>query len=271
MRLTSSLLLSLLLAACLTPLNSPSEPVEASQATPTTELIGRTPPTDSWQTIAPGIEQRLFVPDGDTLAQMVALRVDPAMVEFRAHYRPAAPYTLFEWREAFPQALAFINANFFDPERRALGLVVSDGQAYGTPYTDRGGLFAVDNAGGVAVRSNIYESYRGEPLWQAVQGFPMLVHGRAHANTDARQTQRSRRSIIGQDDAGRILLLATPGIGLGLYDLGAYLARPELELNLVNAFNLDGGGSTMLYIAATNYTLISRDPVPTILALYPRS
>lgn len=41
----------------------------------------------------------------------------------------------------------------------------------------------------------------------------------------------------------------------------------------MNAFNLDGGGSTMLFLAAPGepeYSLPSFDPVPAVLAVYPR-
>jgi len=44
-------------------------------------------------------------------------------------------------------------------------------------------------------------------------------------------------------------------------------------MNLVNALNLDGGGSTMMYLNANGtpeYIVTSLDPVPAVLAVYTR-
>jgi exopolysaccharide biosynthesis protein len=70
------------------------------------------------------------------------------------------------------------------------------------------------------------------------------------------------------DAAGRVIIMVTTGFGMGLYSLSQYL--PTTDLGLVNAFNLDGGGSSMLYVAANDYQILSFDPVPAVLAVYPR-
>ena len=56
-----------------------------------------------------------------------------------------------------------------------------------------------------------------------------------------------RRTVIGHDRQGRVLLLVTAGV-IGLADLAAFLARPEAQggLGAIAALNLDGGSSTML-------------------------
>lgn len=243
----------------------PLAPTAVPAPTPTPTPAPAAAP--GWRMIAPGLAQRTYIPGENRLAALVALRIDPSQYTFRAHYRPADPLTLAQWRTALPEAVAIVNANFFDPEFRLLGLLVSDGTVYGQPYVGRGGMFAVQD-GVPSVRSNTRQPYHGEPLEQAVQAFPMLVLDGEQAFTDARQTRPARRTVVGQDAQGRIVLMATPGIGLGLYDLSAYL--PTTDLNLVNAFNLDGGGSTMMWIAPSDYTLRSFDPVPAVLAVYSR-
>jgi len=62
--------------------------------------------------------------------------------------------------------------------------------------------------------------------------------------------------------------MVTPLLGPTLLDLSAFLAQSDMDL--VNAFNLDGGGSTMMVIAPEDYLIASRDPVPAVLAIYPR-
>jgi exopolysaccharide biosynthesis protein len=74
--------------------------------------------------------------------------------------------------------------------------------------------------------------------------------------------------VIAQDTQGRILLLVTPLTGLTLADLSAYL--PTTDMSIVNALNLDGGGSTMIYARDNALRLASLDPVPAVLAVYAR-
>lgn len=222
---------------------------------------------DGWQPLAAGLLQRTLQPFGDPFAQLQVIRIDPAVYTFRAHYRAGAPLNLNAWREQLPDAAVIVNANFFDVQHEVLGLLVSDGSVYGRAYTERGGTFAVE-ADGVRVWSNYFEPYRGQPIQQAVQAFPMLMVDGVQFNRDTRQTRRSRRTVIAQDEQGQILVMATPSLGIGLFALSEYL--PTTPLNIVNAFALDGGGSTMMYIAANGYTLSSFDPVPSVLAAYPR-
>ena len=109
-----------------------------------------------------------------------------------------------------------------------LGLLVSDGITYGSPFTDRGGMFAVEK-GTARVRSTLAEPYLGEPLEQAAQAFPMLVYNGQQAYTDTAADRFTRRTVIGQDSDGRIILMATPLIGLPLLDLSAYLAATDIN------------------------------------------
>lgn len=227
------------------------------------------PSSSSWEMLAPGLERRILQPGGDNaLTQFLVLRVDPMLYTFRAHYRPGDPLTLAGWRDSLPGAAAFINANFFDTARNAIGLIVADGAAFGQSFVNMGGMVEV-RGGYPRVRSLIQEPYSGEPLEQAVQGFPVLVLNGGQAFTNTQGDRISRRTVVGQDTYGRILLISTSSIfGMRLVDLSAYL--PTTDLNLVTAVNLDGGGSTLLWIGPSLYQVFSFDPVPAVLAVYPR-
>ena len=232
-----------------------------------------TPTVDTgWETLASGLERRFYRPGGEyPLTQFIALRIDPAYYTFRAHYRPNEPLSLAGWRDMLPDPIAFINGNFFDTQGNALGLVVADGVAYGQAYQGMGGMLQVQN-GGVRVRSTILEPYAGEPLEQAVQAFPMLMTNGQASFANTQGDRISRRTVVGQDIYGRIVLIATTSlVGMRLVDLSNYLASTDLQL--VNAVNLDGGGSTLLSLnipGQTPYDVLSLDPVPTVLAVYPR-
>ena len=219
---------------------------------------------DGWQTLAPGLERRTYLTDEGFTFE--AVRIDPNQYMFRAHYRPGEPLNLNGWRAELPAATIIINANFFSPENTILGLLISDSVVYGRSFTDRGGTFFVQN-GVVGIRSNMNQPYQGEPYEQAIQAFPMLVYDGQAAYSNSNDVLPSRRTIIGQDAQGRVILMITPGFGPGLYDLSQYLVTTDI--GLVNAFNLDGGGSTMMYRSVDDYTLRSLDPVPAVLAVYP--
>jgi len=130
-------------------------------------------------------------------------------------------------------------------------------------------MFQVQN-GQPRVRSNILDPYAGEALEQAAQGFPVLVANGVQAYTSARSDTPARRTIVAQDTAGHILLMVTPLVGMTLVELSQYL--PATDLGLANAVNLDGGGSTLmaLNVPGVEYMLPSFDPVPSVLAVYPR-
>ncbi|MEB2286657.1 MAG: phosphodiester glycosidase family protein [Anaerolineae bacterium] len=227
-------------------------------------------PMGDWTAIAPGIERReMALPVASASAQGAALlvRADPAVTRLAVHYSPGAARTLGEWQQALPGAQVLVNGAFFDETDRALGLIVSDGQAYGQSFAGFGGMLQVD-AAGARVRSLASNPYQGEALWQAVQAFPMLIeHGGLLAPQGDGFDQRARRTWIGQDRAGRIVLGVTHNL-ITLADLQAWLLAPDLDLDV--AFALDGGRSTGMVIQTPSHqeSAPAFDRLPSVVAVY---
>lgn len=251
------------------PTPSPTDaPPETPEPAPTVEELLEQIEDDIWQDITDGIEKRRYLPNDNPIAELIVMRIDPTQYEFRAHYLPAEPLSITEWTERLPNAEIIINANFFDEAYHNLGLLISDGQVHGTPYTERGGWFAVVD-GVPHVRSNVEQPYNPDEdnLDQAVQAFPMLVlNGQGTDVTD--NGLPSRRTIIGMDSEGRVLIISTPVLGMALSALTEYL--PTTDMDLVNAFALDGGRSTMLNFASADLMIPSVEDVPSVLAVYPK-
>ncbi|MCL4254635.1 MAG: phosphodiester glycosidase family protein, partial [Anaerolineae bacterium] len=174
------------------------------------------------------------------------------------------PLYIEEWRSTLPDAKLIVNTNLFDANYNVVGLLIQNGTSYGWSYTDRGGTFAVKN-NFPFITHNIYQPFDTTGAQHAVQGFPMLVYNGTQAFD--RFGGASRRTAIGQDSQGRIYIMVTPIFGPSLRDLSRFLA--ESDLGLVNAFNLDGGGSTMIDVPDANMTVRSLDRVPAVLAIYP--
>jgi exopolysaccharide biosynthesis protein len=218
---------------------------------------------NQWRTIGGGLEDRTLQVGDNAISQLYILRVDPTYYRFEAHYTPNTAYYIEEWEAQLPDATIIVNANLFDINNAITGLLIRDGVIFGRSYTDRGGTFAIKN-NFPFITHNIYEPFDTTGAQHAIQGFPVLVYNGVAAFE--RFGNASRRTVIGQDGQGRILIIVTPIFGPSLNELSAFLANSDL--GLVNAINLDGGGSTMLYVENIT-TVRSFDRVPAVLAIYP--
>jgi exopolysaccharide biosynthesis protein len=76
----------------------------------------------------------------------------------------------------------------------------------------------------------------------------------------------TRRTVVGQDTEGRILLLIVSRETFTLAALAEWLMTTNLGLTL--ALNLDGGGSTGYY-AGPNDMTASQVRLPAVVAVYP--
>jgi uncharacterized protein YigE (DUF2233 family) len=227
-------------------------------------------PVSDWQMIAQGIERRdtiLRLSEGRE-ARAALVRIDPATVTFRVHYSPDDPRSINEWRDVLSGAAVIVNGSFFDEDRRALGLLASDGQHFGQSFAGFGGMFQVTETG-PRVRSLVGEPYQGESLIQAVQAFPMLIEaGGVLASQDEGFTQRNRRTAIAQDWQGHIIIAVIAQDRVSLADLQGWLFTSDL--NVYIALGLDGGKSTGLAVNTPGHseTIASLDDVPSVIAVY---
>ncbi len=240
--------------------------VPGAAATAVPPAASAAPADSGWVAVEPGFDRRTtgvaFAQPG-LLEQVVLFRIDPARYRLRVLYAPGFPRPVAAWDR---QARLVFNAGYFDENDAALGLVVSDGFVFGRSYAGFGGMLAIDAGGAARVRSLLAEPYQpGEALSQAVQGFPMLVRpdGTLFADDDG---QRARRTAVGQDAEGRLVVVVGTRGAFTLAGLAAWLA--EADLGLAVALNLDGGSSTGYY-AGANDSLDSLAPVPAVVAVYP--
>jgi len=240
----ASCLLLLAALACAetpTPTLAPSPTVRV-EPSPTPE-----PDDTGWQSQGNGIELRRLKVELNGITNLLWLaRVDPARVRFRVLYDRANPRQVSEWFTSARPLLA-VNAGYFTEDYHATGMIISDGTRSGQSYTGFGGMFAV-RADKVEVRWLVAKPYSSsEPLRQAVQAFPMLVHSGGKAGLSEDDGQIARRSVVGQDRKGRIVFVVSPDAFFTLKNLAAFLAASDLELD--TALNLDGGPSSGLMLA----------------------
>ncbi|HMQ31964.1 MAG TPA: phosphodiester glycosidase family protein [Chloroflexaceae bacterium] len=280
-----ALLAAALLAACApggaaegpTPgAQAPPAPLPTLMPTPTGAPAPPPGPTlapadTGWLAAAPGAElRRLRVSVAGQEAPVSVVRLDPALVRFSVGYSPDERPPLSVWA-ARAGALAVINGGFFDADGRSVALLVHGGRPVGASYEGRGGMFAVAPDGAVSLRALADAPYDpAEPLAEALQGWPVLVRPGGVAAYTYEDGARDRRSALGLDREGRVLLIAAPTAAFTLAELSAWLAAADLGLD--SAVNLDGGASTglMLLSAEAPERIDAFSPLPIVLIAHPR-
>lgn len=213
-------------------------------------------PDTGWVGVEPGVELRQLevAPDSQRLPERLQIvRLDPTRVRFRVRYNPAEPRRVSAWGNDEDVLLA-INGGYFTPPEeggRTIGLLIADGQRWGTPLSSYAGMFAVTAAEEVSVRWLEQWPYApDEPLGQALQSFPILVKpgGVMGFPADHGEGSWARRTVVAQDVAGNVLLIIAERGCLSLHELAAFLAGSDLMIDV--ALNLDGGGSTGMWMVS---------------------
>jgi len=229
-----------------------------------------TPVLNTWSSIAPGIEVRAehWASPGDTDDTVTIVRLDMRRIHLSIGYQPQ-PITLSQWMSQ-TQARVVINGGYFDAHYHPTGLLVTNGNAYGTSYQGFGGMLSVNSQGKINLRSLNSQPYEpdNEALQQVIQSSPMLMdHGqRTQFNANA---AGDRRSVVAVDKSGHLLLIASPGQAFSLDELADLLASSDLSIQ--TALNLDGGASTGLYAGANakdqQVAIDPLTPVPIVILI----
>jgi len=211
---------------------------------------GGTPALNQWVTASPGVEIRYenWKSPGNNEDTVTIVRFTLNKVHLKVGYQPAQPLAMDEWMRQ-EQATAIINGGYFDQHNAATGLVVTNGQTYGTSYNSFGGMLSVDAQGNITLRSLNRQPYNpnNEQLQQATQSSPMLMINGKRTQFSANAASQ-RRTIVAQDTQGRLLFIASPGSAFSLDELADILVSSDLSLK--TALNLDGGASTAMYVNA---------------------
>jgi uncharacterized protein YigE (DUF2233 family) len=227
------------------------------------------PPDSGWELLQTGLERRtirLLNENGRQTDQLYILRIDPNLFAFGIAYSPGQPKSLATWQEE-TGAFIVVNGGFFTEEYLATGLIIVDGQTSGSSYVGFGGMVTMGQ-GGVEVRSLVERPYLPtESFDYALQSFPMLVlNGEAaYQNADF---DTARRTVMGMDGDGRILLILATWGSFTLAELSSYLA--SADFGMVNALNLDGGTSTGLVLTEPPESIPAFVPVPSVITISPK-
>jgi hypothetical protein len=234
----------------------------------------KTAPDREWSQLQPGLERRviqIYDDQNQPVESLYVWRLDQKYFRMDVAY-DETPKSLQTWQEETNAAMV-LNGGYFSIENEKYvpdGLTIVKGEASGSSFEGYGGMLAVhqDRA---ELRWLVQRPYHSdEPLQAALQSFPMLVQPgrRLGFPADREDYARARRTVIGQDKKGRILLLVAPEGYFTLHQLSLYLT--ESDLNLDVALNLDGGGSTGILVASPSEIIPSDRPLPFVILVFPR-
>jgi len=224
-------------------------------------FLGKSP-APSWSSPVKGVEYREVCVDGEGSGSekfLKMLRIDQNLIKVRilyAHDYGATAMTVKELAEK-SGALAAINGGYFDEYDKPLGYLKVRGREVNdyiaTPLI-YSGVFAVKNG-----KAAIYHRDKFHPMScdEALQAGPRLVYD-GILTTGVERTidykQEARRAGIAIDKKGRVVAFITspPQSEMNWKDLRTFLMRNEKDggINPMDVMNLDGGGSTQLYVKA---------------------
>jgi hypothetical protein len=246
----------------------------AAMLTSLPRLTSTIEPDPDWSTLQPGLERRVIGIHNNQNQPVESLylwRLDQKYFRMDVAYAER-PKSLDTWQKE-TNAAVVMNGGFFSVANEKYtpdGLTIVNGKAVGRSFSGFGGMLAID-AARAELRWLVKQPYNAyEPLQAALQSFPILVQPGGELGFPAERDNhaRARRTVIAQDNNGRILFMVAPQGYFTLHELSVYLT--ESDLNLDVALNLDGGGSTGILIANPREIISPNTLLPFVILVYPR-
>jgi len=153
------------------------------------------------------------------------------------------------------QAIAAINANYFDERGRPLAYLktrvkeVNRSLSKHSLYT---GIFGIDESGAFVTHRDEFAPAQAS---EALQSGPLLLHRGLPIAVNADLGRYARRAVIGIDKTGAIIIAVADAVlgGLGFAELQKLFVDSRWHIDAVELLNLDGGGSAQLYVKSGKF------------------
>jgi hypothetical protein len=231
---------------------------------------------DGWRRVAPGLDYKTASPWPASRVHVLRLDLQERSLRLKLSLPAERGRSIDAFADTVAAAATF-NVSFFDRRYTPRGLTVSDGMPWPEVLTHEASpLLACDVAQRCTVEIERDKTTAVRPGWHTVvAGTPWLVHGgKARSEGDDQSCPSlcvavHPRTAIGLAQQGRQLVVVLvegrrpEANGVALAPLAAYLR----SLGVHDAINLDGGGSSTLWIdgaAVTNRP--TNEPAERVLA-----
>ena len=250
--------------------------------------LTHTPP--QWQAIGRGLAfaQVEVLQEGEVVAGLVVVKIDPASNAFRVFHGP--PQAITAWQETIQAPIVF-NGSYYTRNGQPCGLVIADGKAIGPTHNRQmRGMFVAEPKGMSPdlPRATILDlettpvDPKKLPWTQGVQSFPLLLDYKGKIRIKDSE-KRAHRTVIATDRNGNILVFNTSNRFFSLFGFAEFLKHSEF--NIDSALNLDGGAEAQLYIKTKDFAYFSPPSwensignlideqkfwLPTVMGVFPR-
>lgn len=208
----------------------------------------------AWRAVHKGVEQRklaLSRSEPNYQLEVKLLRFEPQWIMARLltsgdfQMKSATAKSFVEKSGAF----AAINANYFDERGRPLAYLKTASQEINRAVSKHAlytGVFAVIDGNPTVTHRDDFTPAQASA---ALQSGPLLLNRGAPVETMRGLGRYARRSVIGIDKDGRMIIAVTDAVlgGLSFVELQELFSNPKWQLNTPDLLNLDGGGSSQLY------------------------
>lgn len=238
------------------------------------------PPSLTWERLGSDLERTQFSFNVGALFTSSIVIARSSLTEYTLRTIRASE---FGWKRASVKALCkaagaavCINANFFDEQGKALGLVISRGIIHQKLHRGGGVLTGVLLATSKAVRITSRDTFTPAQAVEAIQAGPRLVSDGEPVRGLHDASLSSNLSGACIDKEQRLLIYrVTSGLfGSTIRQLQKLLLDPLL--GCVEALNFDGGGSSQLFISSkisgadprAEEFLTGEDDVPVAVGLF---
>jgi uncharacterized protein YigE (DUF2233 family) len=208
----------------------------------------------SWRAIQKGVEFRKISLDRSEPSYTVELKL------LRFDSRLIVPKILsaeqFQLRvasaKAFAEksgALAAVNANYFDEKTRPLAYLKTAVKEINRTVSKHGlytGIFGLRESVPFVMHR---DGFMPAEASEALQCGPLLLQKSAPVEIMNGLGRHARRSVIGIDKEGRMIIAVTDTVigGLSFSEMQELFSTAKWQIETPDLLNLDGGGSTQLY------------------------
>jgi exopolysaccharide biosynthesis protein len=153
------------------------------------------------------------------------------------------------------QAIAAINANYFDERGRPLAYLktrIREVNRVLSKHSLYTGIFGIGDAGAFVTHRDEFEPVQAS---EALQSGPLLLHRGLPQALNGDLGRYARRAVIGIDKNGALIVAVADAVlgGLRLGELQKLFADSRWQIDAVELLNLDGGGSAQLYVKSGKF------------------
>ena len=214
---------------------------------------------DDWTALTPGVEYQRFVA-GSMDVHVTRVDLTNPEVVVVASRETERGLTVSDYAKKI-KAVVAINADYFDKDMKPIGLTIGPcGVWKGTRDTEREGVVAIGSGRAAIYPQREVLSEPEEWMTSAVSGWPMIVKNCTALTatelpgSDGFTRSPHPRTAVGLSEDGTTLYMVVAdgrreGIpGLTLAKLARFMAE---ELKTCAAMNLDGGGSSAMWVGDT--------------------